>query len=189
MKKGFKSAWSSLKNSKTGMFGLILVLLIIICAIFAPLLAPYDPLAQDVMIKLKDPIWGADPVAGHLLGTDQLGRDILSRLLYGARVTLIVALAGTVVGGIVGVVLGSLAGYYGKWVDAVIMRIMDMMLAIPSILLAYELFGGVGLELIALGCGVCYMLSGTHGLYSSQLFVTEKLLSEYTESWGKRLHH
>ena len=122
MKKGFKSAWSSLKNSKTGMFGLILVLLIIICAIFAPLLAPYDPLAQDVMIKLKDPIWGADPVAGHLLGTDQLGRDILSRLLYGARVTLIVALAGTVVGGIVGVVLGSLAGYYGKWVDAVIMR-------------------------------------------------------------------
>ena len=58
---------------------------------------------------------------------------------------------------------------------------------LPSILLAYELFGGVGLELIALGCGVCYMLSGTHGLYSSQLFVTEKLLSEYTESWGKRL--
>ena len=58
---------------------------------------------------------------------------------------------------------------------------------IPSILLAYELFGGVGLELIALGCGVCYMLSGTHGLYSSQLFVTEKLLSEYTESWGQRL--
>ena len=58
---------------------------------------------------------------------------------------------------------------------------------IPSILLAYELFGGAGLELIALGCGVCYMLSGTHGLYSSQLFVTEKLLSEYTSSWGERL--
>ena len=58
---------------------------------------------------------------------------------------------------------------------------------IPSILLAYELFGGAGLELIALGCGVCYMLSGTHGLYSSQLFVTEKLLSEYTASWGERL--
>lgn len=136
MKKGFKSAWSSLKNSKTGMFGLILVLLIIICAIFAPLLAPYDPLAQDVMIKLKDPIWGSDPVAGHLLGTDQLGRDILSRLLYGARVTLIVALAGTVVGGIVGVVLGSLAGYYGKWVDAVIMRLVDIQLCFPFTLLA-----------------------------------------------------
>ena len=60
---------------------------------------------------------------------------------------------------------------------------------IPSILLAYELFGGAGLELIALGCGVCYMLSGTHGLYSSQLFVTEKLLSEYTASWGERLRH
>ena len=60
---------------------------------------------------------------------------------------------------------------------------------IPSILLAYELFGGAGLELIALGCGVCYMLSGTHGLYSSQLFVTEKLLSEYTANWGERLRH
>ena len=147
MKKGFKSAWSSLKNSKTGMFGLILVLLIIICAIFAPLLAPYDPLAQDVMIKLKDPIWGADPVAGHLLGTDQLGRDILSRLLYGARVTLIVALAGTVVGGIVGVVLGSLAGYYGKWVDAVIMRLVDIQLCFPFTLLALfiaAVLGGIG---------------------------------------------
>ena len=144
MKKGFKSAWSSLKNSKTGMFGLILVLLIIICAIFAPLLAPYDPLAQDVMIKLKDPIWGADPVAGHLLGTDQLGRDILSRLLYGARVTLIVALAGTVVGGIVGVVLGSLAGYYGKWVDAVIMRLVDILLPLHAAGPVYR--GSAGLQ-------------------------------------------
>ena len=147
MKKGFKSAWSSLKNSKTGMFGLILVLLIIICAIFAPLLAPYDPLAQDVMIKLKDPIWGADPVAGHLLGTDQLGRDILSRLLYGARVTLIVALAGTVVGGIVGVVLGSLAGYYGKWVDAVIMRLVDIQLCFPFTLLALFIAAVLGSSL------------------------------------------
>ena len=129
------------------MFGLILVLLIIICAIFAPLLAPYDPLAQDVMIKLKDPIWGADPVAGHLLGTDQLGRDILSRLLYGARVTLIVALAGTVVGGIVGVVLGSLAGYYGKWVDAVIMRLVDIQLCFPFTLLALFIAAVLGSSL------------------------------------------
>ena len=129
------------------MFGLILVLLIIICAIFAPLLAPYDPLAQDVMIKLKDPIWGADPVAGHLLGTDQLGRDILSRLLYGARVTLIVALAGTMVGGIVGVVLGSLAGYYGKWVDAVIMRLVDIQLCFPFTLLALFIAAVLGSSL------------------------------------------
>ena len=109
------------------MFGLILVLLIIICAIFAPLLAPYDPLAQDVMIKLKDPIWGADPVAGHLLGTDQLGRDILSRLLYGARVTLIVALAGTVVGGIV--------------------RLVDIQLCFPFTLLALFIAAVLGSSL------------------------------------------
>jgi len=74
------------------------------------------------------------------------------------------------------------------WYQALFICVLGHTLVlIPSILLAYELFGGVGLELIALGCGVCYMLSGTHGLYSSQLFVTEKLLSEYTESWGKRL--
>ena len=74
------------------------------------------------------------------------------------------------------------------WYQALFICVLGHTLVlIPSILLAYELFGGAGLELIALGCGVCYMLSGTHGLYSSQLFVTEKLLSEYTASWGERL--
>ena len=96
------------------------------------------------------------------------------------------------IGATLGCVLGGLLGMpagFSAAVGLVSVFCGATNTLIPSILLAYELFGGVGLELIALVCGVCYMLSGTHGLYSSQLFVTEKLLSEYTESWGKRLHH
>ena len=164
----------------SGIFILILATIAIVTKV-APGILPYDPYAQNLSESLLA------PSAQHWFGTDIQGRDIFCRVLVGTQITLTVGLAAVAISLTVGVVLGSIAGYKGgKW-DTVIMRIMDMMLAIPSILLAYELFGGVGLELIALGCGVCYMLSGTHGLYSSQLFVTEKLLSEYTESWGKRL--
>ena len=128
-----KALWRSLKQSKTGMIGLAIVLVVVVCAIFAYQLAPCDPLQQDLMNKLHDPAWTATGTPEHLLGTDQLGRDVLSRLLVGARITL---LAGTVVGGVVGVVLGCLAGYYGGWVDAVLMRLVDIQLCFPFTLLA-----------------------------------------------------
>ena len=147
MKKGFLNTWDSLRRSKTGMIGLLIVSAVILCALFAPVLAPHDPLAQDLMDKLKDPIWATRSSAGHILGTDQLGRDILSRLLYGSRVTLIVSLAGTIVGGIVGVVMGCLAGYYGKWVDAVIMRLVDIQLCFPFTLLALFIAAVLGSSL------------------------------------------
>ena len=131
-----KALWRSLKQSKTGMIGLAIVLVVVVCAIFAYQLAPCDPLQQDLMNKLHDPAWTATGTPEHLLGTDQLGRDVLSRLLVGARITLLVALAGTVVGGVVGVVLGCLAGYYGGWVDAVLMRLVDIQLCFPFTLLA-----------------------------------------------------
>lgn len=127
-----KALWRSLKQSKTGMIGLAIVLVVVVCAIFAYQLAPCDPLQQDLMNKLHDPAWTATGTPEHLLGTDQLGRDVLSRLLVGARITLLVALAGTVVGGVV----GCLAGYYGGWVDAVLMRLVDIQLCFPFTLLA-----------------------------------------------------
>ena len=116
-----KALWRSLKQSKTGMIGLAIVLVVVVCAIFAYQLAPCDPLQQDLMNKLHDPAWTATGTPEHLLGTDQLGRDVLSRLLVGARITLLVALAGTVVGGVVGVVL---------------MRLVDIQLCFPFTLLA-----------------------------------------------------
>ena len=178
-----KVMWDTLKKNKAALAGLVVIILLIFLAIFGDLLAPYDPEYSDMAHTF------VKPCAEYWFGTDQLGRDIFSRVLSGTKVSLLVGLSAVAFSLVIGTILGSVAGYFGGKVDGFIMRCMDIMLSIPSILLAYELFGGVGLELIALGCGVCYMLSGTHGLYSSQLFVTEKLLSEYTESWGKRLHH
>lgn len=142
-----KGLLRSLKDSKTGMIGLTIVLIVLVCAIFANQLCPCDPLQQDLMNKLKDPIWTAKGIEGHLLGTDQLGRDVLSRLIYGSRVTLVVALFGTLVGGFVGVLMGSLAGYYGKWMDAVIMRLVDVQMCFPFTLLALFIAAVLGSSL------------------------------------------
>lgn len=126
---------ASLLRSKTGLLGLIIVIAVIAMAILAPVISPYDPTKQDIINKLMDPSWaGGDPA--HPFGTDQLGRDVLSRLFFGSRITLLVAFSGTIVASIIGVILGSISGYYGGWVDAVIMRIVDIQLSFPFILLA-----------------------------------------------------
>lgn len=127
--------WKSLKDSKTGLIGVVIVLIVVFMAITASFIAPYDPSKQDLMNKLAGPAFAGGSL-DHLMGTDQLGRDILSRIIYGSRVTILVAFSGTVCAGILGTLMGALAGYYGKWVDAVIMRIVDIQLSFPFILLA-----------------------------------------------------
>jgi peptide/nickel transport system permease protein len=106
--------------------GLGIVTVYLLVAIFAPLLAPYDPLAQDVLHSL------APPSAEHLLGTDGLGRDLLSRLLYGARIDLLLGAAATGLALVLGTTLGLLAGFFRGWVDLVLSRLVDMMMAIPA---------------------------------------------------------
>lgn len=142
-----KSLLRSLRKSATGIIGLIIILTVLFCAAFAKQISPCDPLKQDPINKLMDPFWGAKTLENHILGTDQLGRDVLSRLIYGSRVTLIVAFFGTVVGGVIGVVLGSLAGYYGKWADALIMRILDVQMCFPFVLLALFIAAVIGSSL------------------------------------------
>ncbi len=127
--------WKSLKDSKTGLIGIVIVFLVVFMALTATVIAPYDPAKQDLMNKLADPVFAGGTMK-HILGTDQLGRDILSRIIYGSRITILVAFFGTVCAGILGILMGSLAGYYGKWVDTVIMRIVDIQLSFPFILLA-----------------------------------------------------
>ncbi len=127
--------WKSLKDSKTGLFGVCLLVCVVLTAIFAPFLAPYDPTDMDIVNKLADPSF-AGGTFEHILGTDQLGRDILSRIIYGSRVTILVAFSGTVCAGIIGVIMGAIAGFYGKWLDAIIMRIVDIQLSFPFTLLA-----------------------------------------------------
>ncbi len=122
----------------------LLVGILIVPALFAPLLAPHDPLEGYLAKKLKPPAWVAGGSWEHPLGTDPLGRDILSRLIYGARVSLSVSLVAIGVGGIIGTILGLVAGYFGGWTDAAIMRVVDIAFSLPTILLALVLAVVIG---------------------------------------------
>jgi len=130
--------------------GLVVLAAAVAAAVFAPALAPADPLKNDLLDRLTPPMWSAGGGAGHPLGTDTLGRDVLSRLLYGARVSLLVGLAAVIVSGAVGVVLGILAGYYGGWLDDLLMRLGDVQLAFPVLLLGVALLSVLGAGLLNL---------------------------------------
>lgn len=114
------------------------ILLLVIVAIFAPWLAPWDPMTPDWM-ALSSP-----PSAAHWMGTDDLGRDLMSRIIYGARISLYVGVLSVTLGMVVGIVLGLLAGYYGRWVDMLIMRGSDVLFAFPGMLLAIAVVAILG---------------------------------------------
>ena len=136
------------RQNKLAVFSALVILAIIILAVFAAVFSPYDPAAQSLRERL------AAPSAEHWLGTDKLGRDILSRIIYGARVSLVIGLLPTFISMFIGTILGLFAGYYGGKTDFVIMRLADIMLAFPSLLLAmvvmYTLGGGIVNIFIAL---------------------------------------
>ena len=125
-----------LLKSKTGTFGFIVVLAVILVAIFAKYLAPYDPNAINPAAMVKPPFWLEGGSTEHLLGTDNLGRDILSRIIYGSQISLAVGLAAVALAGIIGVFVGLVAGYYGGFIDNLLMRLVDSFLAIPTVLFA-----------------------------------------------------
>ena len=122
----------------------LLTFLLVIPAALAPQVAPYDPLRGSLAKRLKPPVWMQGGSTDHVLGTDKLGRDILSRMIYGARVSLAVSLIAIFVGGILGVSLGLISGYFGGLVDSVLMRLVDISLSLPTILLALVLVAAVG---------------------------------------------
>lgn len=132
--------------------GFVVLVLTILCAIFAPLIAPYDPNETDIMNML------APPSAQHWLGTDEVGRDLLSRVIYGSQISLLVGIVAVSIAGIVGMGLGLLAGYFEGWVNNVIMRGIDTLLSFPPLVLmlaiAAILGSGVTNVLIALGIGM-----------------------------------
>ncbi|WP_042477264.1 ABC transporter permease [Bacillus ndiopicus] len=134
-KKGrFKSLFFRLLKSKTGFVGLIIVLAMTIMAILAPYLAMYDPAKTNIMSRLLPPFWLEGGTMEHPLGTDNLGRDVLSRIIYGSRISLLVGISAVILAGIIGMFFGLIAGYYGKLWDFIIMRTVDSFLAIPNIL-------------------------------------------------------
>jgi peptide/nickel transport system permease protein len=123
----------------TSAIGLIIIILLLVMAIFANQVAPYDPTAGSLLERLKPPFWQEGGSTAHLLGTDVLGRDTLSRLIHGARTSLTVAMIAILVAGTFGSVLGITAGFLGGWVDVIIMRIADLAFSFPTILLAMVL--------------------------------------------------
>ena len=132
--------------------GIIIILLLIVIAIFAPLIAPYHP--NDANIGNVR----AQPSSEYLLGTDELGRDLLSRLIYGSRISLLVGIIAVTIAGALGIALGLVAGYFGGWTNTVIMRFIDALLALPPLILmlaiAAVLGGGLFNVLVALGIGM-----------------------------------
>lgn len=124
----------ALLSSPTATFGLLMLLIFITIALLAPVLATHVPNAPNLLRRLTPPAWlGGD--GGHLLGTDHLGRDIYSRLLYGTRVALSVGALGVILAATIGITLGTLAGYFGGWVDTIISRFVDTLIAIPNVIL------------------------------------------------------
>ena len=151
-RQGWRRARTSLIRAKWPLFAIVILIVVGIAAAFGPQIAPKDPNRQNIMARLAEPM--AENRQGeveYVLGSDALGRDVLSRLIYGARVSLSVGIVAVVIGGTLGTILGLVAGYYGGRIDDVIMRIADIQLAFPFILLAI-------MFLVVLGSGVLNLI-------------------------------
>jgi peptide/nickel transport system permease protein len=136
-------SWLRFRRNPLAMIGLGISILLILMSIMAPLLAPYDPIAQSLADRLQPPF-----SPGHWLGTDDFGRDIWSRILFGSRITLYIVLLVILTAPLVGLIIGTVAGYFGGWVDAVLMRITDIFLAFPKLILALALVAVLGPGLV-----------------------------------------
>lgn len=148
----WSDAWDRFKRNPAALVGIVLIAIFILAAVFAPQIAPFEPNEQAGPLATNP----AGPGGEHTLGLDEQGRDVFTRILFGARLSLLVGLVSVAVGLAIGLVLGALAGYLGGWVDFVIMRLMDLMLSVPGLLLAIGLVTimGRGLFQIMLVVGI-----------------------------------
>ena len=142
-----RSAVSQLWRDRVAFLGLAVICCTALAAILAPLLSPTDPIKNRLFDRLTPPMWVSGGTIDYPLGTDTLGRDVLSRLLYGARISLIVGLSAVCISGVLGVSLGLLAGYYGGRLDDVLMRLGDIQLAFPILVLAIAVLAVLGASL------------------------------------------
>jgi peptide/nickel transport system permease protein len=122
----------------------LIILLLLFCAVFGSLIAPHNPAKQDLLNVLKPPVWQTGGTSTYLFGTDSLGRDILSRIIYGARISTIVGFCGVLFSGVLGTCLGVISGFFGGKIDTAIMRATDIMLSLPYILVAIAIIGAIG---------------------------------------------
>lgn len=141
-KKKRRELWQKIYSNKTALAGLMILAIYVLILIIGPFIAPYDPYEIDLQNKLQA------PSLDHLMGTDDKGRDIFSRILFGSYFTIGVGFSAVLIGGTIGILLGLIAGYYGGMIDSLISRIIDVMLAFPGILLALAIVSALGTSLI-----------------------------------------
>jgi peptide/nickel transport system permease protein len=179
-----RSRWEDFRrtffSNRLALFGTVVMAGFILMAVFAPLIAPYDPLSQDLADKF------ASPSAAHPFGQDELGRDILSRIIYGARISLTAGLAAVAIATGVGTLIGVVAGFFGRWPDSVLMRLMDVVLAFPSILLAIVIVTVLGPSLpnAMLAIGIVFVPQMARVVRSAVISVRERDYIEAERALG-----
>lgn len=180
----WSEAWRMLKRNKMAMIGLGILVVLILLAIFADVIADYD----DVVIKMNTSIRLQGPSKDHILGTDELGRDIFARIIHGARVSLQVGIIAVGIAILVGGTLGAIAGFYGGKLDNVIMRIMDIFLAIPSILLAISIVSALGSSMpnLMIAVGVSSIPSYARIVRASVLSIKDQEFIEAARAIGAK---
>jgi peptide/nickel transport system permease protein len=173
--------WKRIKASKPLVAGSVLVAVVVLTALLAPLLAPHDPYVQVLQDRLVGP---GSP--GHLLGTDQFGRDLLSRLIYGARVSLQAGVVAVAIGAGVGLILGLTAGYLGGWVDMLIGRLFDIILSFPTILLALAIIAILGPSLmnVIIAIGITTVPNYGRVLRGAMIAVRKREFMQASEAFG-----
>jgi ABC-type dipeptide/oligopeptide/nickel transport system permease subunit len=143
-------AWRKLARNPAALAGAVILLVVIAAAVFAPFVAPHDPARQSLIRRFTPPVWAQGGSMSYPLGTDQVGRDILSRIIHGARVSLIVGISAVLVSLTVGVILGLLSGFLRGRVDTVIMTVVDVTLSFPQLLLALAFVAALGPSLLTI---------------------------------------
>jgi len=176
------------RYNKSAVFGLIIILMFVLCAILANYIAPNNPTPSppELARSLKPGLWSEDGIKEMPLGTDALGRCVLSRILYGARVSLSVGFIAVGIALLLGITFGVIAGYYGGWVDSVIMRIVDIMFAFPALLLAIVIVTviGQGLDKAMIALGIVYTPQMARIIRSSVLYIKEMEYIEVQKAIG-----
>ncbi len=172
--------WRRFRRHRPALVGLSILVAFLLLTLLAPYITPYDPTAQ----KLTEAL--IPPSPEHPLGTDHLGRDILARILYGTRYSLVISILAVAIGLVVGVPLGAISGYYGGWVDLVVQRVADTLLSFPSILLALSMVAvlGVGLQNVIISVGVGTIPSFIRLVRGTVLALREELYVEAARCVG-----
>lgn len=180
--------WRQFVQSPLALLGAVTLALFFIMAAFAPFIAPYDPGDSQLLHRLESPTLSVEGEAPFLLGTDHLGRDMLSRLIYGSRIALIVGLGGVALSALVGVSVGLIAGYFGGWYDTFSMRVVDMLVSIPNVLLYLTILGvfGPSLTLLILVVGLINWTTFARVVRGEVLAIKQREFIEAARASGQR---